>query len=139
MTEAPAPVTRSDLDIRDDIEDVILHYPPSNNDRHHIDVRVEGGIATISGNVKTPITRDYMLNAISLVRGLAGLQANRLYDDETLRLELGQVSPLGVYVNVEYGTVVLSGKLPDGASDTELVHRIAAVRGVNRVVTAFRK
>jgi osmotically-inducible protein OsmY len=138
MTEAPAPAMRSDLDIQDDIEDVILHYPPANNDRHHIDVRVEGGVATISGHAKTPITRLYLLNAISLVRGVNDLRADRFYDDETLRLELGQVIPLGIYVNVEYGTVVLSGTLSDEMTDDELVRRVASVRGVNRVVTAFR-
>ena len=138
MSEAEAPAARPDIDIRADVEEFIVHYPPTNNDRFHLDVDVRNGVVILSGYVKTLNTHDYLLGNLPTIKGIAGVQTDRLYIDEQIRLEVGQVIPAGVNVNVEYGVVVLTGKLTEDASEDRFVGRIASIPGVNRVITALR-
>lgn len=138
MTEVHAPVVRPDTDIRADIESLIVHYPPLNNDRFHIQVRVEGGVALLSGHVRSFNTYSYFMQALEQVPDLRGVNADYLHVDENIRLEVGSVLPAGLIANVSYGTVVLSGKSPDDMTIDEVVARIGAIPGVVRVVVALR-
>ncbi len=130
---------RPDVDIIEDIEDRIAHYPPTMRDRRHIQVSSQGGLVTLKGNVKTPNTRSVLLETLPQVEGVKEVSADELYDDESIRLDVGRMIEPGVmFANIEYGVVVLSGRLPSGKSAEEIVRQVAQVPGVRRVVTAFK-
>ncbi len=128
---------RPDMDIEEEIHGIIAHYPPLQQDRHYFDIDVEDGIVIPHGHVKSLISRRYLLNRALTVRGVRSLNDERLYTEETIRLEAGQRIPAGVIANVSYGTVILTGTLPESASEEELARQLAAVPGVERVVTKF--
>lgn len=132
MADHSAPAARIDGDIVEDIRTIIVKYPPTNNDRHHIDVRVEEGVAHLSGHVQTLIHRRYLQDKVALVSGVRAVDVDELYDDETIRLDVGALVPEGVQVNVLYGTVLLGGV---GADDA-LAQQVTAMPGVARVVTS---
>lgn len=134
MATTDAPVTRPDIDILDAIQLWMTGYPPLVNDRKHIQVRVENGIVLLSGNVKTPITHSYLLSHIKQIAGVQGVDDSTLYDDETIRLNVGAVLANGTIGQVEWGTVILAGKLPEGPALDALVERIGKIAGVKRVV-----
>jgi osmotically-inducible protein OsmY len=128
---------RPDIDIHNDILDLIVHYPPLNADRHHIHVEVKGGATVIHGHTRSSITRRYLLDSLGKVEGVQSVNADHFYDEETIRLDAGQVIPRGVLVNTRYGTLVLSGKLPDGTTIEQAVEAVSKIPGVERVMTEF--
>ncbi|MCA9909086.1 MAG: BON domain-containing protein [Anaerolineae bacterium] len=134
MATTDAPVTRPDIDILDAVQLWMTGYPPLVNDRNHIQVRVEAGVVILSGNIKTPITRNYLLSHIKQIAGVQGVDDSALYDDETIRLNVGQVLTNGTIGQVEWGTVILAGKLPEGDVLDALIERIGKIAGVKRVV-----
>lgn len=138
MMEAQSPAARADVEIEADIDNIIVRYPPLNHDRNHLHVDVQNGVANIRGHVRSVNTRDFFLQALGTVDGLKGVNADYLHVDETIRLALGRVLPVGVLANVEYGTVVLSGEQPADTSVDEIVGKAGSVPGVRRVVIAFR-
>lgn len=137
MAEASVATPRPDVDIHEAIEDIIVHYPPMVNDRHHVKINVENGVAKIVGYVKTPITRHYLHETIPTVQGVVGVDDSQLYDDETIRLEVGALIPFGVFANFEYGIVILTGRLPQGTDADSLIQKIKAVPGVRIVTSKF--
>ncbi len=138
MSEPQTMTARPDEDILDDIENLIVHYPPLVNDRHQIQVSVTDGIATLAGYTKTPVTHRYLFDSVSVTPGVKTVEADRLYDDETFRLQAAKIIPPGVSVNVEYGTLILSGRLPEGKTEEDVVNSLRVIPGVRRVVTSFR-
>ena len=138
MTETPVTTERADLDIVEDIEHLIAHYPPSRNDQRHIKVQVKNGHVTLSGHVQTPNTRRYLVSQIPGVEGVRSVNANGLYADENIRLEVGKVLPMGVQLaRVYYGTVVLSGKLAADVSAEQVAGRVREIPGVESVAMGF--
>jgi len=137
MADAPVATPRSDLDIHEDIESIIIHYPPMVNDRHHVKISVENGTVKPVGHLKTPITRQYLVDTLPTVKGVVKVDDSQLYDDEKIRLEVGQLIPMGVFANVEYGVVILSGRLPQGTSEADLVQKVKAVPGVRLTASKF--
>lgn len=134
MADAQASTTRLDMDILADIQLWIYTYPPLSHDRRHIHVSVEDGVAHVSGNIKTPITRDYLHKHIREVPGVRQIEDANLYDDDSIRLGLGNIVPPGALANPEWGMVVLSGKLPSGETLEALVGQIGQIAGVHKVV-----
>ncbi len=137
MTEASVATPRPDMDIHEAIEDIIVHYPPMVNDRHHVKINIENGAAKIVGYVKSPITRHYLLETLPTVPGVTSVDDSQLYDDETIRLEVGALIPFGVFANFEYGIVILTGKLPQGTNADSVIQKIKAVPGVRVVTSKF--
>jgi osmotically-inducible protein OsmY len=133
MTDHHSISTRSDIDIRKDVIGLIATYPPLAYDRHYIDVQVENGLVTLTGNLRTPINRTYLNAEAVKVEGVTGVNTDALFDDETIRLHTGRVLPPGVMVNVTNGVVVLSGEL-DGVDVDAMGATVAAVPGVVRVL-----
>jgi osmotically-inducible protein OsmY len=132
-THAPRP----DVDIEEDIHNLIAHYPPLQADRHHFDIDVEDGIVIPHGHVQSLISRRYLLERVGAIRGVLSVNDEQLHAEETIRLETGQRIPTGVIANVVYGTVILTGTLPDGMSEAAVAQQVAQVPGVERVVTKF--
>jgi osmotically-inducible protein OsmY len=135
MTQASA--RRPDIDIDDDVLDIILHYPPLAADRHHLTIRVENGIVSLSGHTSNPISRKYLVDKVAEIPGVVGVNADALYDDASINLNVGRMIPPGVLANTRYGIVVLSGKLPSDVNVDTLVGQVAEIAGVRRVVTGF--
>ncbi len=137
MSDSTIAPVRPDVDILADIEEIIVHYPPLQQDRHHFKVRVQSGSVVISGHVRTPITRGYLLDHVSTVADVNEMDATSLHTEEEIRLAAGGLVPNGVLVNVRYGAVILNGSLPEGASAEAVVHEVAQIPGVERVVISF--
>lgn len=138
MSEPQATTARPDEDILVDVDTLIVHYPPLVNDRHQFHVSVVGGTVTLSGYVKTPMTRRYLIDGVTVTPGVTQVSADGLYDDETLRIEVGGVVPAGVIVNVEYGAVILSGRIPAGKTEADVVDSLRSIPGIRRVITSFK-
>ena len=138
MAEKSSASIRSDLDIEAGIQKVMQDsYPPLMHDRHRIDVELQNGQVTISGYVKVPHTASYLVNKVQQVEGVKSVDTEGFYNDEDIRLRVGRVVPPGVQIIVEYGAVILAGKLPDGANVDEVVGAVRALPGVHRVLTSL--
>ncbi len=136
--KTPTTAPRADVDIERDIDHLIAHYPPLTKDRHSIKTQVENGVITVSGHVQTPITRSYLLKNLPLIPGVSAVKSDNLFTDETIRLEAGRLIPVGVVLaRVQYGSVVLTGKLPEQTGADTLVSQIRAIPGVKQVITTF--
>ena len=134
MAETQTTPIRTDIDILDDIQRWVNTYPPLVNDRRHVEINVQEGVAHLSGHVKTPITKRYVRENLRQVEGVVSVNDSELHDDETIRLALGNVLPEGVIANVQWGTVILSGTPLSDADLQALVAKIDTVAGVIRVV-----
>jgi hypothetical protein len=128
---------RPDVDIEEDVNDIIVTYPPLAADRHHIHVTVQSGVVVIDGHVRTPINRRVLIERTSDIPGVAGINADEFFDDETIRLQVGKLLPYGIYANPAFGVVALTGKPPVEPSVQEIIQRVARVPGVVRVVAAL--
>mgnify|MGYP002396552825 CR=1 FL=1 len=137
MAETQNPIVISDLDIEAGIHHVMATYPPLTNDRHRVDVTIEDGVVHVSGYVKSAPTYKYLVNHFSSVKGVREFILEDFYNDEDIRLDVAKAVPPGLSVNVEYGAVILSGRLPDGMEIKELVRQVGLVDGVHRVRTHF--
>lgn len=138
MESSESVAHRPSVDIRADIEKQIALYPPLAHDRHSIHIQVDEGVVKLSGYVQTPISRRYLLDALRDVPGVEDVNADELYDDETLRREVAKVLPSGVIVaRCQYGSVVLSGQLPPGVTAAAVAHQARQVPGIRRVFVLF--
>ena len=138
MSEASVTQSRPDIDILANIRHIEHGYPPLVNDRHQVNFEVTEGVVTVSGYTKTTPTHNYTLNRIADIDGVKEVVAHNFFNDETIRLDVGRTIPFGVVLSVEYGTVILAGKLPDGTTVEDVVREVGLVNGVRRVITEFR-
>lgn len=137
MSDTATISVRPDIDIEEEIHHVMQHYGPLINDRHQITISVVDGVVTVQGYTRVQTTTNYLLNHIKSVAGVVALDASRLYNDDTIRLDVGHVIPPGVSVLVEYGAVILSGMLPAETDLEAMVGDVVQVPGVRRVITSF--
>ena len=70
--------SRPDMDIEADVEDIIVHYPPLMNDRHHLNVHVEDGAVTVTGHTRSAITREYLVDAVNKIARYFGMTIDEL-------------------------------------------------------------
>lgn len=133
-----SPTIRPDLDIEGDIHDLIATYPPLTHDRHQFHVTVTDGNVTVAGAIKSRVTYSYLLERLPQIAGVRSVNHSMLFYDDDIRLNLGRLIPLGVFVNMEYGVVKLSGTLPAGMNLEALVQEISHIGGVQRVVAALK-
>ncbi len=139
MAETIGVKVYSDLDIYAGIQGIMQDsYPPLMHDRHRIKVEVNNGDVILSGHVKVPQTANYLLRHVQAVPGVKAVDVQAIYNDEAIRLDVGQVVPPGIQIVVEYGAVVLVGELPVGVEAEALVKTVAKVAGVHRVLTDLR-
>src|SRR4051812_34324792 len=126
-------LARPNMDIEAEIGDIVAHYPPLQADRRQLHIEVRDGTVTLSGHVKTPINRRYLVDRVAHVRGVHSVNSDHLYSEEAIRIEAGQRIPMGVIANATYGTVILTGTLPDGKSAADVVQDVALIDGVQQV------
>lgn len=137
MTGTFVVASRPDVDIAADIKRLITRYPPMMNDRHHVQYTVVDGKVTLSGYTRTAITQRYLLETTHQIDGVTEVEAAGLFNDEDIRVGVGQMIPMGVYTNVGYGVVMLTGRLPEGTDMTALVAAIEKVPGVRLIRANF--
>lgn len=126
---------RSDLDIQHDLDHLEYDYPPLMSDRFHIKFATNEGNVTITGYVKTVATYDYLLNAVNNVDGVQAVNADGLYVDDNIRRDVGRAIPLGIILQVEYGTVILIDEPNDNnVKIADVVKQVSEVTGVKQVV-----
>jgi osmotically-inducible protein OsmY len=126
---------RPDVDIHADVNDVILRYPPLAADHHQIRVLVTDGVVSVAGHVKSQPSRRYLLDAIPKLPGVKIVNGAGLHDEDTLRREIGKLVPPGVQVNVRYGTVILTGSVPEGTTADDLFALLTNIPGVEKIIT----
>lgn len=129
---------RPDVDIEDDIRQLIRSFAPLKASRDYFDFRSQNGVVKLWGNVRTTQARRVLLDNVPRVSGVMSCEADDLCADEDLRFEVAQLLPPGVFANVHYGTVAISGKLPEGASVEAISDAVRHVRGVRRVVADLK-
>ncbi len=131
-------ITRiDDSEVDANIHHFIAHYPPLANDRKSFKIAVKDGVVTVKGHVQSPNTRRYFVDRLPEIEGVTGVKADGLFDEQTIRLDLARLLPVGVQGNVRYGLVILAGELPAGTSAETLIAQVASVPGVERVLTQF--
>ena len=133
MQPAVQITTRPDLDIEEDITLALRNYSPLKAARGFLTYQSIHGHVKVSGNVGSLPTKQVLLNAIKKIPGVLACDSSDLHDDEEIRLAVGQLVPDGLQVNVQCGTVILIGTLPDNSP--ELLDKVHAVPGVRKVVT----
>lgn len=124
--------TRPDMDIEDDINASLRDFSPLKAARFFFQVRSTNGNIKVRGNSGSPQAKRVLLEYIRKIRGVIEVDMSDLHDDESLRLNLGAILPEGILVNVQFGSVVLISKLPDG--NRELLHKVRSLAGIRRVV-----
>jgi osmotically-inducible protein OsmY len=128
---------RPDMDIEEEIELLIRSFAPLKTSRGHFTFKSADGHVTVEGNVRSPQARRVLVDNIPHIRGVVSCDSSKLLDDETVRLAVGVLMPPGVTASVHYGTVALTGELPEGASAETIIKAVSAVPGVRRVGAEF--
>lgn len=128
---------RPDVDIEEDINALVRSFAPLKASRPYFTFQSVDGHIKLTGNVRSPQARRVLLDNVPRIKGVIDCHASDLYDDETVRFAVGQLLPPGVFSNVHYGAVALTGRLPDGASAVTVSAAIEKVPGVRRVATDF--
>lgn len=130
--------TRPDEAIATEINQFIAHYPPLVHDRRTVRVQVHAGEVSVSGNVLSPSTAEYLLHHIQEIPGVKSVETAYLVDDQHLRLNIARMLPPGVMVALlRQGQVVLTGELPPQTDLAGLMTAVGALPGVRQVVNGF--
>lgn len=138
MSETSQVTQRPDVDIESDIDHLISHYPPLVFDRRGIHVSSHDGVITVTGHVQTPSTRRYFLDHLMDINGVVAVNAERFYDDQSIRLDIARVLPNGVQVaRIRQGVIVLTGEPPGEMTLQDAIEIVSKVPGVVQVVGGF--
>lgn len=125
-------------DIEADIRRFIREFDPLKQGVHHIAYEVDNdGVVTLRGNVRAAVARRVLVDNVPDFAGVTQMNADELYDDDTLRFAVGKLLPAGIYSRVNYGHVTLAGVPAEGLDTEALVAKVEAIDGVVRVITQF--
>lgn len=125
---ATAVHVRPASDIEEDIREFIRTYDPLKQSRAHFSFEARDGHVILKGHVKSAQARRVLVDNVPDIKGVVSMDASQLYDDETLRLEIGKVVPPGVLARVNYGSVVLQPLIEvDKEQVIEAVKRVPGV------------
>lgn len=128
---------RPDEDIEEEIGTLIRTYPPLKASRPYFTFQSKHGHVKITGNVLSPQARQVLCDNVARIAGVTECDCSDLYDDEMVRFAVGQIVPPGVVVTVRYGTVALTGQLPEGALPDVIKDAASKIPGVRRVGAEF--
>lgn len=130
-------IPHTDEDIHEAIHDFVRSYKPLITSRNHFHYRVHSGVVTVWGNIKSRSAYQLFIKNLPDVDGVIAVETSKLYDDETLRLQIGKLLPMGVRVRVTHGLVTLTGQLPEGTSADDIKGELVTMPGVVAVNTDF--
>lgn len=133
--EETAVYIRTDEDILEDVHRLIRSYQPLKMAQSHFTCRVRSGVVKVFGHVNSQLNRRLFLHNIPDIEGVMAVDDSELFDDESLRLTVAKLLPMGIRLRVNYGVVSLSGKLPAEAHVDEIKGMIAELPGIKAVVT----
>lgn len=128
---------RPDVDIEEEIAQLVRSFSPLKASRPYFTYQSRDGFVTLIGNVRSPQARRVLTDNVPRLKGVIGVDATRLYDDETVRFAVGQLLPPGIFASVQYGTVALTGRLSAGVSAEAIIQEISTLPGVRRVGADF--
>jgi osmotically-inducible protein OsmY len=109
-------------------------------DKRHIQVDVEDGVVTLSGNVRVDYTRDYAGTLAADADGVVALHNELRHDFEIeaaigmALTQSGQQNTGKVYVRSNLGEVLVDGFVPTQRAAEDAVRAVAKVPGVRSVV-----
>jgi osmotically-inducible protein OsmY len=122
--------TRPASDIEEDIRELIRSYDPLKQARPFLEFHAKDGKVTLTGHVRSVQARRVFVDNVPDIPGVTKMDDKKLYDDETLRLELGKVMPRGVRVRVNFGAVAINGTLPSDTTAEQIINAVKGVPGV---------
>ncbi len=130
-----------DHDIGEDIQEMLAEDAVlPTEDKRHIQVDVEDGVVTLSGNVRVDHTRDYAGALAASATGVVDLH-NELHDDFAVEAAIGQALNQSrmqntgkVYVRSNLGEVLVDGFVPTQRAAEDAVRAVARVPGVRSVI-----
>lgn len=138
MTEAAKTQTyRPPEDIMEDIAALVRGYPPLRQSQNWFKYTVANGVVTLSGHIKSSVAERVLVDSLQHVPGVIGVDSSALYNDQELRLQLGQLVPAGVWVQVDFGRAIIDGDVPPGYDVDALEAKLLAVPGVRKVENWF--
>lgn len=130
-----------DARITDEIHQLIAddNVTPT-DDKRFIHADIVEGVLTLSGNVRVPHTRDYVIALAKRAHGIVDIR-NEIHDDFAIEAELGlAISQAGlanmgkVYMRSSLGEVGVDGSVTSQRAAEDVVRAIARVSGVRNVV-----
>ncbi|GAB4576292.1 MAG: hypothetical protein Kow0077_31980 [Anaerolineae bacterium] len=125
-------------DINEDIAAIIRRFHPLAQSRHFFTYEVTPeGVVRFSGHIKSQVAQKILLDSVARIPGVSGVDISDLHTEEELRIAVGRVLPPGVRARVDYGDVILVGKLPPRHKVETLVKKVASIPGVVHVQTAL--
>lgn len=136
MTE-PHTLERSDEDILGTIHELVRSYQPFYASHRYFHVAIKDGVVILEGHLRSMRARRLLVHQVGQVEDVVAVDDSRLYDDETLRFEIGKLLPEGTRVRISHGAVVLTGSLPQEVALDKLKGRIAEHPGVRDILTDF--
>ncbi len=137
MTEETTYILITDEDILESLHQLVRSHKPLITSRNHFRFNVQSGVVTIVGNIASHSARRILTDNIPDLPGVVAVDDSALYDDETMRFDLGKLLPSGVRVRINHGQVILSGRLPEDISAEDAKGRVAEVAGVRDVMTTW--
>jgi osmotically-inducible protein OsmY len=133
--------SRPDVDIEEDVAQIIRSYPPLQMSRPYFTYKSLGGVIQLRGNVRTPQARRVLVENAARIAGVSQVDDTDLFDDEALRMAVGDVIGLsgqsGVYATVHGGVVALTGNKLAHDAAASLINAVQAIPGVRRVGAAL--
>ena len=131
-------IKRPAADIEEDIREFIRSYDPLKQAKHHFSYMADdNGKVTLSGHVRSVQAHRVLVDNVPDIEGVTSVHASALFDDETLRLEVGKLLPRGVMAKVNYGHVTLYGMMPEDVSPDGVIRTVKAHPGVHGIDTQF--
>ncbi|PJF44840.1 MAG: hypothetical protein CUN55_02030, partial [Phototrophicales bacterium] len=123
--------TRSDLEILADIHRLVQDTQALSLSRGHFQYTVQNGVVIVKGHISSRIGYELFVDNLMNIDGVVAVDDRELYDDETLRLNIGRILPKGLRVRIHHGVVALSGRMAaDSPEVQEAIARIGEMPGV---------
>ena len=134
------PVYRPDPELVRSVRDALAAHPHlTADDRRALDVEVADGVASVSGNVRTPRAAASAYEAAASVPGVVEVRS-AVVDDRSLETAVGRALDAAglyrqgrLYVRAALGEVTVGGYISSGGYARDVVKAAASVPGVRSV------
>lgn len=145
MDEHTAPSQRSDEDIRQDALKALWGFEPIRQTQPPVSVRVEHGIVTVSGVVRSRIISQRLVGLLGEIPGVVQVKSE-IANDAAIELEIAhQLAtdertrhwPTRIWVTSFHGEVRLEGKVSDEVVRSAAEELAGAVHGVCGLTNAL--
>lgn len=118
-------VARNDADIFDDVQRLARTAFSTRLSRGNFQYAVRNGVVTVKGHLSSRIGYDLFIDNLMTIDGVVAVDDRELFDDETLRLQIGEILPRGMRMRIQHGVVALLGRLDPNSE--EVLEALAAI------------